>query len=256
MNDVTVCIKTILRDAQLYRCIETLRSVYPDIKIFVVDDGNVDKGDDMAKLGVVYRRYPFNSLGLPKGRNEMLEHVNTKYFVICDDDSVWSAEAGLDKLKKMMDISDLAAGTVKTLGVIGHYEGNWTTSADEGLIYNRLDMNNLSDYEGIKYAYCNLVDEFFIAKTEIFQKVKWDENYHVTYEHSDYFLNCKEKGIKVAYVPECVIGHKSSDLLHSDEYQVLRSDVGVIQNYKNYFLKKWGYKYSVLFDGTRENLDA
>ena len=253
-SDTTVCIKTFLRDAQLYRCIDTLVASYPDIKILVADDGKVDKSEEMQRRGIRYWFAPFNSLGLTKGRNLMLDNVETPYFVICDDDSVWSAECQLEKLKKMLDVSDLAGGTVSLLGNIQHYEGDLIRSDDNGLIYSALNMNDLASYDGIQFARVDLVDEYYIAKTEKFKGKKiWDENLRVTYEHVDSFMTMREKGINVVYVPECVIGHKSPDLLQTDEYLGHRLDVGTADGYRNYLLNKWGYDYLVFFNGSREN---
>ena len=94
--DVTVCVKTFNRPKLLNNCLKSIRWNYPNIKIIVADDGNINQN---IGFDVEYHKLKFDK-GLSYGRNFMLDKVKTKYFVLVDDYFIFTPETNLKKLKK------------------------------------------------------------------------------------------------------------------------------------------------------------
>ena len=253
MNNVTAIIKTFLRDEYLYRCISSLKASYPDIKVFVADDGRFseEKDQKLKELGVdLYLKLPFNS-GITYGRNRLCDELKTDYFLLGDDDFIYDGRANLEKMLTLMDIADVVGGAITANGQIQHYEGFFTRSDDDGLIYKVLDLNVHEYYKQIPYKPCELTFNFLMAKKSVIDRARWDEFYKITYEHSDFFLTMKEAGIRVIYTPACVVQHKSPDIQNTEEYNKYRYDISVT---RDYFLKKRGFKYLIDMTGTRAGL--
>jgi GT2 family glycosyltransferase len=236
MKDVTVVIKTFLRDYVLYEYIKSIYAKYPDINIAVVDDGHItkEKINWMKEYGVEYMIVPWDS-GLPAGRNMAIEAAKTPYVIIGDDDFFYGDEVDLEKMRLLLDKADIVGGAVRNKGTIGHYEGNIKIE-DRVITYEKMEQNNWKEYKGARYKECELVFNFAMMRKDLLNTVRWDENIKIVFEHSDYFLMCKESGVKVVYTPDSIVEHRHVPMERNEEYanyRLRRSD-------KEYFFKKWG----------------
>lgn len=253
MKDVTAIVKTFLRDKVCDACISSLRMRYPDIHILVADDGyeSEEKESNMKALGVdEYVRMPFNS-GLTKGRNLLISKVKTPYVLIGDDDFYYINSVSLEKMVKLLDKADIVGGSLVVDGKPVHYEAYLSYSDDgKGLIYTAMKQDEFEQYGDIRYKYCDLTFNFFVARKEVFDKVKWDENIMVAYEHSEFFLSAKEAGLKVCFTPDSVVQHRIPNIEADPEYMKYRGD----RSAKTYFLKKRGLEYMVDMKGIKATL--
>ncbi len=241
MKDVTALIKTFLRDDFCFNCVSTLRQHYPGILIMVADDGHFtsEKESRLRGLGVEkYIRLPWNS-GVSVGRNALIDACSTPFFLLGDDDFSYISQSRLHDLVSMMAIADLAGGTVIQRGEPQHYEATFVPMPDGGLKYRDIDRSKPLLHREITYYEADLTFNFFIARTELARRVRWEENINVCYEHEDFFLSAKEAGVKVVYCPSSIVEHRSAPFEVSREYQKFRMN----QKDKNVFLKKWGFKY-------------
>lgn len=250
MSDTTAIIKTFWRDEYLFRCVESLRQIYPDIKIIVGDDGFESgyKLDFLKKMNAEYVRLPFDC-GITYARNRLIEKTKTKYVLIGDDDFKYIENAGLEKMKIILEKFDIAGGRVNTFGELGNYQG-FILKEGNKFVYKELDLEKLKTYKGIKYGKCDVIYNFFLAKRKIFEKIKWDENIKVAYEHSDFFLDAKKKKIKVAFLPDPIVIHKDSKIKNMkgyDNFRFRKSD-------KNYFYKKYKIDAMIDFRGVETRL--
>jgi GT2 family glycosyltransferase len=253
MSEITAIIKTFMRDEYLFRCIDSLLETYPNIKIIVGDDGFESgyKKEFCEKRKIPYVRLPFDC-GITYARNKLIEQVKTKYVLIGDDDFIYTKEAGLEKMKKILEISDIAGGRVRTFDEVGNYQG-FINREDDTFIYNELDLKKLKKHKRIEYGYCDLIYNFFLAKTEIFKDLKWDENIKVAYEHSDFFLEAKAKGHKVAFLSAPIVNHKDREL----EDKAKNNGYGEFRNRKSdkdYFFKKHKISRSIDFRGNENKI--
>ena len=107
LSQTTAIIKTFQRPDDLDRLIRSIRRFYPELPILVGDDGLEPSPRD----DVEYLRLP-PDIGLSAGRNAMLEHVRTPYFVLLEDDFEFSRRTKIEKLVALVDRGklDIAAG--------------------------------------------------------------------------------------------------------------------------------------------------
>lgn len=244
MSNVTAIIKTFLRDSYMMECVRSLKEKYPNIKIFVYDDGikYLEKDKFMKRYVDLYVKGNFDT-ALTKARNDLLAKVETPYFLVGDDDFWYKDTKKLDRMVKLLKLADIVGGTVKQAGEIRHYEGFYNEK-DGGLEWEKLKHGEvLPVYEGLRYHPVDFTFNFFVAKTEIRDKVKWDENIKVAYEHSDFFLNAKKSGLKVLYTPDVIVEHKPEHVIFKDESKEEYDKYRMRKSDRDYALKKWGYKY-------------
>ena len=237
MQNVTAIVKTFLRDECLFKCVASIREQYPLMKIIVVDDGNTTekKKAFCKKHDAKYLTMSFDS-GLPAGRNLALEHVDTEYVLIGDDDFIYRNE-DVRKLERMMDICDIAGGRVVESGEVKNYQGTYRENNDgKELQWVAADIEECGEHLEVRFRPCNFTFNFFLGRTAQIREVLWDDQIKVAYEHSDFFISAWKKGLRVVCCPDVLVEHDRSfePTEKYKEHRFRRSD-------REYFLKKWGY---------------
>ena len=242
LSDVTALVCTFLRDEYLFNCVRSLKNTYPSIRVLVADDGHISdvKEHGLRALGVEkYIRMPFN-VGICAKRNTLLTYVETPYILIGDDDFTYTVSTRLQDLHQMMDICDLAGGAMLEEGVnLKHFESVFLQQSDGGLLFKDIVEDYVRSSAGIRYAFADLVFNFFIAKTTTIRGVGWEENIKVCYEHEDFFLGLHQQSVKVAYCPDSVVQHRTLLIPDSKEYYEYRLNIAD----KDAFFAKWGFAY-------------
>lgn len=240
MKNVTALVKSFLRDQYLFRVVRSLKELHPDIHIFVADDGcfSDSKEAKLKGMGVEYYiRLPYGSCGITKGRNFLVDACQTEYCLIGDDDFLYTDDSHLEFLLKLTEVADIAGGAVMQGGILGHYEGFYHHTP-EGVTFRDIDRTYSSSYSGIQYSPADFIFNFFITKTETLRRVRWDEQFHASWEHEDFFLSAHKAGLKTVYCPDCVVVHRGL-MADPPEYNQARhrDDSGDAQ----IMLKKWGF---------------
>jgi len=252
---ISVFIKTFLRDEYLYKCVNSIRKVYPKFKIFIVDDGLQDKKKDkfykkLRKEGHKVWLFPFDC-GLPIGRNFVANQIKSKYLLISDDDFFFTKISGIEKMAKILDSNPnigLVGGRVKENGEIKNYQG-YIKRQKDGFIYTKLELKNYKKSKGVRYKLCDITFNYALIRKEVFKKVLWDTNIKVAYEHSDFFLKVKDAGWDIAFTPDCVVIHKPKlkKEVHT-QYNLYRNR----KNDRDYFFKKWKIKWTIDMNGYKD----
>lgn len=234
LDDVTVIIKTFLRDEYAKDCILSLRKYWGNIKIVLADDGHMtpEKEAFYKAQKVEYYHLPWDQ-GVCVGRNFLIDKVKTPYLVVGDDDFEYGLDANLDELRILMEVADLAGGAIREKGAVHHYEAFMTIDGSL-MVYKALPMSDWDVHKDVKYKACDLTYNFFMIKTEVAQRVRWDEKIHVMYEHSDFFLRLKPS--KVVYAPNSIADHKLKYHHPTQQYQASRFSKAD----RPYFFEKWG----------------
>lgn len=242
--DVTAIIKTFLRDEELFYGIESLRRHYHDMPIIVADDGycSQEKGERLRGMGCTYLELPWNR-GLSVGRNTLLDAVQTPYLMLGDDDFSYTADSNLTHLRALMDISDIAAGTLYDCP-----KKQWDTwggcFVNKGQrLYRHGFSGELQEHRGIHYQKADYVLNFFVAKVDKLRSIRWDDNICVGHEHLDFFMRAYKAGLWVVRTTDAQALHKELNRPHP-EYKNVRWDVS---KYEAVFRKKWGY--TLTWDG-------
>lgn len=205
LAQVTAVIKTFERPRCLDRLIRSIRRFYPEMKIIVADDS--------------YRPYPRDDIqylrlrpdtGASAGRNALLERIGTPYFLLLDDDWEFNQESRLERLMEVVESGSvtLAAGTLTRCKRKLHFFVNRRPQPYHGLF--RFDGDHLIMKHGWYrdmggYYLCDIVNNFFIARTDDVRKMGgWDPDFK-TEEHIEFFLRFRKAGLEAAYCPEISI---------------------------------------------------
>lgn len=226
---ISIIVKTFKRSEYLNRFIDSVRKHYPEIKIYVADDSDESfKGEPVkikSEKNIFYWKMPFNS-GLSSGRNFLVSKVSSKYILLCDDDFIFCDETKLEYLQDKIesDIADIIGGKV---GGQNSVEYNYT--------FQKIDstLHYIKKHKYIKddlYFY-DIVPNFFIAKTSVLKKIRWDNKLKMV-EHSDFFLRCLNAGIRVAFTNKVRILHEHKN---DNKYKQYRNNV---TKYKELFMSK------------------
>lgn len=216
--DITFIIQTFLRPACLDKLLKSIEKYYPDVPVLIYDDSEYDRG-------------------LSWGRNYLVSQVKTKYFLLLDDDFVFTSKTKIEKLvAKAEQGYDLVAGALLQDKKIIHYEGRYEY------------YDNILKYIPSTTEPLDFVFNFFVARTEKIKECQWDEDLKLA-EHTSFFFRHRGK-LKIGYIPEVIVEHcpDKSD----PEYVVKRRRGG---QYFRKFMRKKGIKEVIGFDGGSLKLD-
>jgi len=226
-TDITIIIKTFERPDLLLRLIESIRNHYDLIPIIIVDDS--EKTTDLSSYkNITYLRAPFDT-GISFGRNLALQYIKTKFFVLCDDDHIFTNNTNLYLFKELLvrHHLDILGGKVLENGKQNKFE-YFLSIKNKVLVYDNRKKIML-DNQVYKY---DLVHNFFIAITD---KIKyfggWDVDLPLN-EHTEFFLRIKNKNGNVAFTPDISIIHDPIKTPHYNRYRE--------RDYYAVFMKKYG----------------
>lgn len=203
-KDVTIVIKTFERPCCIVRLLKSIRRYYPTVQILVCDDSRTPlfKDNESPQPNITWFTLPFeagHSIGA--GRNHLIDRVRTKYTFLCDDDSVFNEHTRLEKLHEFLESSnyDFIAGAA------GKDKANISVFEQVGaVVYQRFGRHKGLICPGV--VRCDRVDNVWLAKTEVVQKVRW-ESRTVANEHNDFFLRASRQDFKIAQMAKVHVGH-------------------------------------------------
>lgn len=225
---VTAIIKAFERPHCLDMLIKSIRKYYPDMHIIVADDSK----NPVVRFDVEFHRLPADS-GISKGRNFLVRQVKTPYLLLLDDDFCFVKETKIEKLLDVLERSDLDIIGGRYLEKKGVRNSQATFLLKNKVLY--YNVASKGKKHGVKLY--DIVNNFFLAKTETLRKYKWDDRLKSGGEHLDFFLNHKGK-IKVAMHPEVFVFHTNDRSIET--YNRYRSRGKTIFN--PLFMKKYGIK--------------
>jgi len=229
MEDVTFIIKTLDRPKHLNLLIESIKKYYPDVKIIVADDSR----EPEIREDVEYHVLPFDT-GVSAGRNYLVDKVKTKYFLLLDDDYVFTEDTKIEVLREKIEKFDLdiLAGAVRQNEKILEYYG--TFKKEDDVVKYVAEIEDMGEY--IK---SDLVPFFFIAK----KGVRWDD-YLKNTEHFDFFYTILGKK-NIGFIRDVIIDHERDSFNTNEEYKELRFNRR--SRFLKYILKKHNLKRLISF---------
>jgi glycosyltransferase involved in cell wall biosynthesis len=187
LSKVTILITSFLRPGYLADCLAGIKKNLPEVKVIVIDDGG------MSGEGII--SMPFDS-GLSAKRNAGVAATKTKYLLMGSDDfdfSTAEARRGIEKMVAVLDNNrdiDVAGGRVNG----DAYEGNLTVAPGQYISQTRLPAYTPP------VTKCDLVVNYFVARTKSIRPFPWDERMKIGGEHGDWFLTLKDNGLTVVVV--------------------------------------------------------
>lgn len=230
LNDVSILIKTLERPQQLINQLYSIQKYKFNGPIIITDDSRNPYKEEVLKLfpnlNINYINLPFDA-GTAEGRNVMLEHTTTPYFVLCDDDFIFEPRTRLPLMRKMLieNDLDLLGGVFRQYNLKSRKDRFKFTISKWFLKFNILiPSTNIFEYyagfdivdnvcrmKKIQYndpiTKCDMTHNFFIARTE---KVKAFGGWNPILkggEHQNFFIRAKQNGLKVATTRLCGVVH-------------------------------------------------
>jgi glycosyltransferase involved in cell wall biosynthesis len=182
-RELTAIIKTYERPEALKRLIRSIQIQYPRLHIIVADDS---REPQMIK-GVETIILPYNQ-GATVGRNEALNRVKTKYFLLLDDDFVFYRHTKLENPLSILDSNpqiDILGGEVVDLPFFTASDYRNVTLFPTTA---KPTMPEGSFIAGLPAF--DMVANFFLGRTERVKLVGWDPNLK-NLAHSDFFTRSR-----------------------------------------------------------------
>jgi rfaE bifunctional protein nucleotidyltransferase chain/domain len=244
LDKTAVMVTTFLRDDLLIRCIDSIRQYYPDIPVFVGDNGheNQPKRDYLKAKGCQYLTLPFD-LGVSGVRNETLKLIppEYEYLMIVEDDCIFTEKTKIETLREILD-HDLSLGLCGCLlmlkeGREQHYEAKVYRENGVHYIEKIYDPEWRAVASGAQYTLYDLVLNVFLMRRKVWEDNPWDEQFKTALEHCDFFMGLQTKtSWKVGYTRDVSMKHFPE---LSDTYRQFRArPVGW-----KLFGAKWGLAY-------------
>jgi beta-1,4-N-acetylgalactosaminyltransferase 2 len=206
---VTAVMKTFQRPRTAAGAVEHLRRYYPEIRLLVGDDSREALAFNHPQAEVV--RLPFDC-GISRGRNALLERVETEYFLLMDDDHWFSRRTRLGRMLAILERErfDILACHVYWRR---HTERMFPKRRLNNFFLNmRLENGTFELIDGHHekaraWRTCDLVENFFIARTQRVRQIGgWDDRLKVS-EHAEFFMRAQRAGLKVGYTPLAAVDH-------------------------------------------------
>lgn len=251
-NKIAIVITTFLRDELLYKAIQSIvDNCTIDYHLIIVDQNN--EPDNLTYKKIFKTKLMANNIsyswidvrynsGLSYGRNVGVQEAflsGYEYTLISSDsflvnNSINALEAICFEYLFGYDILGLSLD-----GCICGWEAklNLIEGHSFELDFIDKDMKNSKQYD-FRLFDCDIVKNFFIAKTESLLKSPWDMDLKLG-EHEDFFWRAKKKNLRVGWT-DLVKAEKMTD--RPDDYSVLRRinfNEGINKVKKKYGIKSW-----------------
>lgn len=197
ISSLTLIIKTFERPYAVRRLVKSIKRLYADANIIVVDDsrepGNIE--------GVTNIAMPYDS-GISAGRNRALDETTTPYFLLLDDDFVFSRRQKLGELVAALDQHsriDILGGRCIDLPLfIKHaVQQVEVPSKEKPLLALGTNLGG--------HLVVDKVPNFFIARTEKIRQLRWKDELKL-YEHAEFFGRARGR-LVTAYKDDMLILH-------------------------------------------------
>jgi hypothetical protein len=222
------------RKENLENLLFSIAKYYPKANILIADQTGAFRSDYYKDLwrrvmdaGLIYKPTAFNlfyDFGLSACRNYLLGKSELDYILILEEDFIFYEETDIDKMLLLLEEKEdimIAGGMVVNTPAELHFE--YDLEKKDKILHLTKPKNEIKEFKGIKYLELDCVFNFFLARSELFYKIKWDKNLKINGEHLDFFLRLKELGSnnKVVYLPEIKVKHDKQ--INDEQYQKLRS---------------------------------
>ena len=249
LNDISLSVKTFLRDNVLYNTIRAVQKNLPEVQLIITDDGDITDEkreiyDDLSRKGHLCFTLPFDS-GFGVKSNLAASALVRKMLLIGSDDFDFNPPEVRQGIEKMAGLLDqfpkchIVSGRVNNRPYEFWLEDTGDTVIETPCLFDEL----IPKLDGIQ---CDLTVNYSLIRKEVFQKVQWDDEVCIGQgEHGAFFVDVKRAGFMVCYAFGVNINEQPNQ--NSDRYRQFRNRATSLE--RSCF-KKRGIKKYVLGDGT------
>jgi len=185
VSDLTAVIKTFERPYAVKRLVQSIFRFYPGLKVIVIDDSK----HPQELKGVQQIVMPYDS-GISAGRNRALDELGTPYFLLLDDDFVFSHRQRLGELLDIMrrhQQIDILGGRYIDLPFYIQHDFQDLPLGPHAAA-PKIPLGTIFDGHPV----VNKVQNYFIGRTETVRTVKWKPELKVL-EHTEFFTRASGK---------------------------------------------------------------
>lgn len=222
--EITVCVTTIDGPERVARLINSIRQLYPSIRIIVGERTNNSLKSPLVSTDADVHFFPYN-FSASATKNAIVALVDTKYFLQCDDDYIFSSETDLSHAHNVLEADQsiaIVGGMLFDIYDIDQFNEKNPRKWEKIFIYNkrhrqlvlspiRLELRMALNAQSSRYHTCDSVLNFALMRTICFHRgtIKWDPLIEDSAENEDFYLWIKTQasGIKVAYCPDMFAYH-------------------------------------------------
>jgi len=210
LSNITVVIKTFLRDGFLLKCIAGLQRRMPECKIVIVDDGPADASplsrdklllyEKLRSQGHVCHLMPQDS-GFGAKSNAALSFCDRPYVLIGSDDFDFDDPAVRDGIEKMATVLANVPEMGIASGRVNNRQYEMLLELGDGWVKERRGFYEGGKALNVGYQVCDLTVNYSLIRKEVFEKVHWDDDVKIGGgEHGAFFIDVKRAGWKVCVV--------------------------------------------------------
>lgn len=165
-----------------------LKQNHPSLELIIVDDGSTDNSKEIAKSFENHIKYLYQeNQGAAAARNLGLENARGNIIGFLDADDLWPADILSRQLHHLEDAQvELVMGHTQCVREIETVGG-------------KIEFENLADP-----LLAPLMGSYILRKS-VFQKVGFFNSELRMSEDVDWFLKIREKGVKIATMPEVTL---------------------------------------------------
>lgn len=204
LSNVTVLIKTFLRDGYLVRCIAGIQKTLKEVKIVIVDDGDDsrEKVRLRSRLSAidVYHWLPKDS-GFGAKSNAAIPYYDRPYVLIGSDDFDFDDPTVRKGIERMVTVLDNAPEIGVASGRVNNKPYEMLLELGPDWAKAKPGYRGSGRLKGVEFQFCDLTVNYSLIRREVFDKVKWDGDVKIGGgEHGAFFIDVKRAGWKVAVV--------------------------------------------------------
>jgi hypothetical protein len=250
---VSIGITAFYRPGYLYQCLGTIQRVLPECTTIVVaDDNDYSLGEYAKRINLDYvempdrwATLPFDS-GVNEKRNAIVKLSHTEYTLMIADDyelNRRSVERMVEVLNERPEV-DVVVGTYNEK----NYEANLELVPGSHINEHRIDISKqvpsfLTPHAGYKI---DLGIFYTLSRTQVLRDVPWDENLgKIGGDHGDWFLDLKQAGKYVAFVPGCPVRTFPYNV-HNQHYDYLKYRCRAQEGHEKFLAKRGVTNYNVI----------
>ena len=255
MVDLTLAIATCGRPRVLRRLLNSIKT-FVDVphKIIVLDNTKAftDKVDtDWIKNRVdKYIEVTDRKIGCCESNNILVDACDTKYIMHLDDDIYFIQDF---TIKRMFEVMDLTQCDIVSCMWQDTYYKNYREASIKhfrGCIKGQQAFWKIGfphepfTQMGFEFVESDESLHSMIINMDVYKKVKWDNNYEWKGDREDFFLQCKDAGIKIITCLDTYVVHDPQPFKYGSLSYEFDGTKAI-----EYFISKWGMRPMFHWDG-------
>jgi len=201
MRNVDFLITTLDRYYLLEQLLNSIFKYYPNAKVTVADQSRDIKSsfyNQWSDKDLRVFPLPYDC-GLSFARNILVENTDRDYKLLLEDDFKFTEQTDIKKLKKLMDVADIAGGSVYKAKNYQRLPFECYLKKYGKELWQVSDGEKWKKYKGVNYKKTGCVMNFAMFRKNVFYDVKWDNRLKLR-EHQHFFYRARRK--KIVYTDD------------------------------------------------------